>query len=301
MNELGGKMISVIITTYKREMPILERAINTVYAQTLQDIELIVVNDYPEYDSQIREFLKEYADIIYISHNERQGACKSRNDGLLASSGEFIAFLDDDDEWKSNKLETQLKCIGMSDSDFIYCNGIIQNDKNGMTTEMNFIHDCLDKNYIKELLKGNYMGGCSFPLIKRSVLIALEGFDTSMPSSQDYELWIRIAKDYKIAYINEPLVIYHVGNEAITSNPKKRIEGFCKLYQKHRKLYAEYPKESLAFLKTVIWTAINTGRFDLIPYIRDVICLGFPDCLRLFIYEVGERLKYKIRDLFNRV
>lgn len=282
-------------------MKILKRAIDTVYAQTLQDIELIVVNDYPEYDPQIRELLKKYEDIIYISHDKRQGACKSRNDGILASSGDFIAFLDDDDEWKSKKLEMQLKSISISDSDFVYCNGIIKNDQTGSTTEMNFIHDCLNQNYIRELLKGNYMGGCSFPLIKRSVLIMLKGFDISMPSSQDYELWIRIAKDFKITYLNEPLVIYHVGNEAITSNPERRIEGFCKLYKKHKELYAEYPRESLVFFKTIIWTAINTGRFDLIPYIHSIIQTGFPYSLRLSIYEVRENLKYKARDLFNKI
>ena len=294
-------MISVIITTCKREMSILKRAIDTVYAQTLRDIEIIVVNDYPEYDAQIRELLKKYRGVIYISHDKRQGACKSRNDGIMASTGDFVAFLDDDDEWENNKLEMQLKNIRKEESDFIYCGGIMLNDVNGKASEMSFIHDCIDGNYIKELLKGNFMGGCSFPLIKRSVLIALDGFDISMPSSQDYELWIRIAESYKIAYINEPLVIYNVGNEAITSNPERRIEGFCRLYKKHRDIYVEYPRESLIFYKTVIWTAIHTGRTDLIPYIRGIIQLRFPYHFLMSIYEIEERLKRRIRNLINGV
>lgn len=294
-------MISVVITTYKREMSILRRAINTVCAQTLQDIELIVVNDYPEYDVEIRELLKEYSSVIYISHDIRQGACKSRNDGMLAATGEFVAFLDDDDEWKSNKLEIQLKNIEKTNSDFIYCSGIMLSDLNGKTSEMNFIHDCVDGNYVKELLKGNFMGGCSFPLIKRSVLIALGGFDISMPSSQDYELWIRIAQNYKITYIGEPLVIYHVGREAITSNPERRIEGYCRLYKKHKDIFDKYPRESLKFVQTIIWTTIHTGRSDLIPYVYCTIQLGFPYNFMVSIYEAGEHLKYRSRNIINRI
>lgn len=292
-------MISVIITTYAREMQILRRAIETVYKQTYRDIELIVVNDYPPYKNLIQELLSEYEKVVFLSHDERKGACQARNDGLYASRGEYIAFLDDDDEWEDEKLEKQLEFMRTQNVDFVYCSGITLNDITGQKNRIPFIHGCQNGEYVSELLKGNFMGGCSFPLMKRSVLIELGGFDVDMPSSQDYELWLRAAENHTIAFLNETLVIYHVGFEAITTNPKKRIDGFCKLYEKHIDVFNRYPKEARVFFKTMVWTAIYADRKDLLPSILSIIKLKFPNNIYIWVFKNLEIIKKRIKDFLE--
>lgn len=293
-------MISVIITTYKRELPILKRAIETVMKQTEKDIELIVVNDYPEYDALIRALMKEYPTIRYISHKERQGACKARNDGIAAANGIYIAFLDDDDEWEENKLERQKKVMEETSADFVYCTGRTINDISGEYSSMEFIHECRSDDPVREMLKGNFMGGCSFPLIKKSVLNQLGGFDLDMPASQDYELWLRICKSYKIAYVNESLVIYHVGNEAITTNPERRIKGFSILCEKHQDIFRKYPKEAAIFYKTIVWTAVFTGRKDLLPAAENRMRLHGTEYAKLKVYEIIMTAKMSLKKLIAK-
>ncbi len=293
-------MISVVITTYKREMPILRRAIETVLKQTEKDIELIVVNDYPEYDVLIRELMKEYPSVCYFSHKERQGACKARNDGIAAANGGYIAFLDDDDEWEANKLEKQKKIMEESGADFVYCTGRTINDITGEYSPMEFIHECRSNDYIREMLKGNFMGGCSFPLIKKSVLDQLEGFDLDMPASQDYELWLRICKNYKISYLNEPLVIYHVGNDAITTNPERRIKGFSLLCEKHQDVFRKYPKEAATFYRTIVWTAVFTGRKDLLATAENMLHLKRTEFVKLKAYEIIITAKMSLKKLLTK-
>ena len=82
----------------------------------------------------------------------------------------------------------------------------------------------------KKLILDNFIGSTSFPLIRTSALEELGGFDEKMPAAQDYELWLRIARKYRVDYIEEPLVRYYVHNgEQITKNHTKKREGLERL------------------------------------------------------------------------
>ena len=160
-------MISIIITTYKREAEILERAIKSAISQTIEDKEIIVVNDFPEYKEIVEAVVDKYPEVQLISHSSREGACKSRNDGAAIAKGEYLAFLDDDDEWENDKLDIQKKAALQYDADLVYCGGIGINDITGETRELDFIKPCLNDDYYKILLSENIIGGCSFPLLSR--------------------------------------------------------------------------------------------------------------------------------------
>ena len=120
-------LISCIITTYNRPIEVLKRAIDSVINQTYSNIELLVVNDYPEnieLSNNIYKLIKSYNNksIKYIVLEKNSGACFARNRGANESKGEFLAFLDDDDEWLPNKLNDQKKLfnhdmIGIVDCD----------------------------------------------------------------------------------------------------------------------------------------------------------------------------------------
>ena len=234
-------MVSCIITTYKREILILKRAIDSIKRQTYKDIEIIIVNDAPEEKELcigIEKMLKEnYNNIIYIVHEKNSGACAARNTGIEASKGDYIAFLDDDDEWIDNKLEIQLKKIESDNSAMVYCDQLyIDSDGNEIYKKPSLEYLIGDTDF-ERLLCFNFIGSTSFPLIRSSVLKSVGGFNENLKSSQDHEVWLKIAKENKISYIPKALVRYYFSDVAITRSTKNREQGYTYLLKEFSKEY----------------------------------------------------------------
>lgn len=121
--------ISCIVTNYNYAT-FLPRAINSILEQTHRNIEVIVI-DNASTDNSL-EVLTEYADsIILIANQQNQGLCKSLNNAIMRSSGEYIAFLDADDVWLENKIELQLIELENSHSLFAYTHSIIVDEHEG--------------------------------------------------------------------------------------------------------------------------------------------------------------------------
>ncbi len=236
-------MVSVIITTYKREPDMVLRALDSVLAQTFRDLEIIIVDDSPS-DFSAREDVRAVIEmrqhenpeisIRYIAHKENKGACVARNTGLEAATGEFIAYLDDDDEWLPEKIEKQMQVMQKSDAGLVYCGNMVKNDQSGL---------CITdkKEYFRgkvfdKLLYNNFIASTSYPLIRKECLKEVGGFDPLMQAAQDYDVWLRLAERYEIDYVDEPLVMYHEHKgERITTNPKKKISGLERINQKYKK------------------------------------------------------------------
>ena len=103
-------LLSVIIPTYHRELPIVQRAIDSVINQSYPYIEAIVVDDNESisaFSQKLKSYCKQHG-IIYIKQFGRAGACNARNLGVANSTGKYIAFLDDDDEWFPSKASEQI-------------------------------------------------------------------------------------------------------------------------------------------------------------------------------------------------
>ena len=236
-------MISAIITTYKREPSLVARAVNSILCQTYKDLEIIIVDDSPAdypYRKDVEETVKEYIkdnpniDIKYIQHESNRGACAARNTGMNNSNGEYIAFLDDDDEWVPTKLEKQIKVILSTDAALVYCGSINTNDLTGISTEKKT--EYYRGNVFEPLIYHNFIDSTSIPLIKSDCLKEIGGFDEQMQSAQDMDVWLRLAEKYTIDYVPEALIIYHEHEgEQITNNPIKKINGLERLNQKYKK------------------------------------------------------------------
>ena len=239
-------MVSAIITTYNRDTFYIERSLNSIINQTYQDIEIIVVDDNSsdfEKQEEIIKLIERYKKnenkiIKYIKHNENRGACAARNTGIKYSEGEYIAFLDDDDEWLPNKIEEQISCL-TDKINLVYCDWyIVKKQKKIKKKTKSLTGKAFD-----ELLCENFIGSTSFPLIKKDILIRLEGFDETLESSQDYDMWLRISQISEITHINKPLVNYYFHDEEqITHNPRKRINGLKTLYEKYKVFYSHNKK-----------------------------------------------------------
>lgn len=246
-------MITVVITTYKRPLNTLKRAVDTVLNQSYTNWELIIVDDSPD-SWELRSIISSYASdlmktdyrIRYIAHKKNLGACAARNTGLLSAKGELIAYLDDDDEWVTDKLRKQEIKMKTCNEDvaLIYCGSIYYDEKK----RIRYIHkdQYLKGKVFDKLITKNFIGGTSFPLIRTNALKKIGGFDERMPAGQDADVWLRLSQIYNIDFVDEPLVIYHIHNEEqISSTPEKRIKGnerkiekYCDYFRSHPKAYS---------------------------------------------------------------
>lgn len=227
-------LVTAVITTHKREPAVVERALKSILAQTHTNMEVIVVDDSPA-DFPLREAVGEMVKgygVTYIPHEKCQGACVARNTGLAHANGDFIAFLDDDDEWKPEKIELQLAVFTDDDIALVYCNHEVLDETTGTRTAQS--HLCRKGQVYGELIVDNFIGSTSFPLLRTSALREIGGFDPLMLSAQDYDVWLRLSEKFTVSYVEEPLVIYHVhAGEQISKSFKKKIGGMERINEKN--------------------------------------------------------------------
>lgn len=234
-------LVSVVITTHKREPEMVERALKSVLSQTYKNMEVFVVDDSPA-DYPLRKAVEAMVtsyssqNVKYIPHEKCQGACVARNTGLAAAKGNYIAFLDDDDEWLPEKIEKQLSAFTTEKIALVYCGSNLNRDGVVTDRKTEFVSGSI---YHKLILR-NFIGSTSFPLLRTQALRAAGGFDPQMQSAQDYDVWLRLAEKYEVAYVDEPLVTYYIHDgEQITRNYAKKVSGLERLNEKN-----------MAYLKT---------------------------------------------------
>lgn len=211
--------VSAIIPTYN-DTDRLARAIESVLDQTHEISEIIIVDDCS--DDNPEEVIAEYSDdrIRFEAHTTNQGGAAARNTGIEIANSEYIAFLDADDEWKSNKIEIQLTELRSRDDEWVgaYCG--VQNDRDAFSNLGDWLAKAIgfrDSNptregsteVIREILRMNLYMSTSSLLIKREMVTAIDGFDERFQRHQDWEFLVRVLKKGKMAYIDEPLVIKH--------------------------------------------------------------------------------------------
>src|SRR5690606_27098860 len=233
MNEL----VSIIMPT-KNRSELLKRAIYSVLGQTYRYIELLVVDDGST--DNTCDVVKSIDDprLRYIKNETSAGACVARNIGINASSGSYITFLDDDDEYCPERLEVLMR---EWDSRFAYvCSGYFYIKTNGvrkiMIPERLITLDAL----LTEINIGNSV------LTLRSRVLDLGGFDELLTSSQDYDLWVRLNHRYGPAKcVQEPLFVMHTEHEEprITFS-KKKPSGHFKFYLKHKHLMSKKQRKT---------------------------------------------------------
>lgn len=223
--------VTVIIPTHNRA-GIINFAIQSVLSQTYTDFELIVVDDASK--DQTEDHVKSWNDprIKYVRHSSSKGGSAARNTGIRIARGEYITFLDDDDQWVPSKLLKQLTLIKHSDSSvgLIYSGYSIIKGKDILKI---VIPDC-KKQMFFDLLESNCVGPTSTVMIKKTVIDEIGGFDEKLQSCQDWDLWLRIAEKFNFACIPEALVKYYLTNISITSNISNQLRGHIQFFDKHQ-------------------------------------------------------------------
>lgn len=230
-------LVSIIIPS-KNRPELVQKAIDSVLGQTYQNIEIIVVDDRS--DVPLSPILADkYANYIACYRFDQSlGASAARNYGLRNAVGEFVAFLDDDDIWLPRKLEKQLHEFGKADIEccLVGCLSAYQNLNGPPTCK---VQPCPDSLF-EQLLTGNVIGGCSLPLIRRSSLVEVGGFDEQFESCQDWELWLRILRTGTARFVPEVLVARGAYGGQITTNLGRKIAGRQRLLQKFSSDFSRY-------------------------------------------------------------
>ncbi len=241
-------LISCIITTHNREQ-LLHRAIDSILKQTYNNFELIIVNDGSKDNTAdiLNDYIKKENRIQIINRKQSFGGNYSRNEGIRISSGEFISLLDDDDEFMPEKL------------DLLY-NRIVKNKKIGLVYGGSKLirRDMTDFNKLPKYGSLGYNNllqiYCQFSppacLIRRECFEIAGFFDESLPAYQDWDMWLRISRHYKIDAIKDIVCIVHQEHELprIGLNDKA-ILGFKRFREKHIK--------SIPFLLRIIHNIKN--------------------------------------------
>ena len=242
--------VTAVITTYKRPVNMLERALKSVINQTYKNMDIIVVNDYPEDENLVREIGEmiqshiQERKIQYIVVEKNGGACKARNTALSVADCDYIAFLDDDDEWLPEKIEEQIsEARRHPEAAIIYCNAYIQEDGNNKRS-LRFDNEQPSGDIFSQMIAKNVVGSCTFPLIKAETMRNVNGFREDMPALQDWELYLKILKQHSAGYIHKPLAVYYFyDGERISTNPQRRIDAYEKI---HAEFYDDIEKDKKA-------------------------------------------------------
>jgi len=249
--------VSCIIATRNRKR-IVDRAIGSVLDQIYPCTELLIIDDAGS--DQTFEYLKKcYANHpeIAIFQNEKQmGPAATRNRGLDLANGQYVCFLDDDDQWLPNKIERQL-ALAEERYDFITMTRAVYVLDGHSVFQYG---PKIEAVTLRHLFRRNVIISVS-PLIKTSLMRRVR-FNTEMWCGEDYDAWIRILKGGATTInLNEPLIVLHkTAGSSLNKMRKSKFRGRGQVYAKHKVLMN--PQEKLLFhLMTLVKLAVPDPRY----------------------------------------
>jgi glycosyltransferase involved in cell wall biosynthesis len=240
--------ISVVIPVYNVESYV-ERAIESVLKQTYKPDEIILINDGST-DGSAAKIRKYEPDIIYI-YQKNAGLAAARNTGIKASKGDWITFLDSDDEWLPNNLSLQANLVKhnpdlvWSAGNFIDC--LVAGNRRGVRMDPDTIRKYLaGKDYFDDLFDAliKHVGiHSNTVMIDRKAFDEVGYFREGIPCTEDFDMWYRMAIRWpKIGYIPDPIAVYYVQRtgslmDIIGTKEKKKV--VCEVFERTLKLAEE--------------------------------------------------------------
>ncbi|MGG3690175.1 glycosyltransferase family 2 protein [Caldifermentibacillus hisashii] len=226
-----NELVSVIIPTYNRANLILQ-AVKSVLNQTYKNFEIIIVDDGSSDNTEDVINVIHDNRIRYIKHAINKGASAARNTGIREAKGKYIAFQDSDDHWLPDKLEKQVKRIENTPDHVGAVFGgywII-----GKGNEKRYFPEQVikDGNIFHTLLKGNVVG-MPVVMIKKICFDKVGYFNETLPALEDWELLLRISRDYEFLYINEPLVTVYETENSISMHMENTVKAWKYIFDKY--------------------------------------------------------------------
>jgi glycosyltransferase involved in cell wall biosynthesis len=241
--------VSVVIPAYNAGRYV-ARAIHSVLNQTRPADEIIVVDDGSV--DNTAEVVRSFSDKVVLIQQANAGVSAARNTGILAAKGDWVAFLDADDEWLPFRLERQFKIIERHPAlawvtgNYLTC--ISSEDRQAPYLEESRVGILLDNrptmpNYFQGCVK-DLGGHTDTMLIRRHVILEAGLFSTELIKAEDMDLWWRIAYTYpEVGYVSAPLAVYHLGASESLNQTRMNGAFFAGLIHKHLKLSREHHQD----------------------------------------------------------
>jgi glycosyltransferase involved in cell wall biosynthesis len=240
--------ISVVIPAFNAEKTI-EETVKSVLNQTFRDFEIIIVNDGST-DETLNIISRFLDSRVKILTQENSGPQKSRNLGIKESVGRYIAFLDADDLWTSDKLELQLQMLEKyPESSVVYSwTNVIDEDNQVFRRGGYFTRR---GNVFLDLLLINFIESGSNPLIRSEVIKEVGGFDDEIVAGQDWDMWLSLAENHAFEVVPKVQVLYRKKQnlESWSGNIERQERGVRQVLEKHllsKKLPLEYQRACIA-------------------------------------------------------
>lgn len=224
--------VSVIIPTHNHAH-FLGEAIDSALAQTHKPSEVIVVDDGST--DNTAEVLSRFRDQITSVRQDNRGVAAARNAGVVLASGELLAFLDADDVWRPAKIERQVALfLTEPDLGLVHC-GVDEIDAGGSLLRR--VQDGLSGWVADDMLmfkRSVILGGGSGSMIPLRLFKEVGGFDETLSTSADWDLYYRLARLYRVGFISEPLLGYRIHGSNMHSNiaamERDMMRGYLKAF-----------------------------------------------------------------------
>ncbi|HBX22987.1 MAG TPA: glycosyltransferase family 2 protein [Desulfotomaculum sp.] len=238
-------LVSVVIPTYKRAA-MLARAVDSVLNQTYKNIEVLVINDNDpgdEHTKALKEILPQYTDkrLIYVEQNMHINGAVARNVGIKMACGEYIAFLDDDDCWESEKIEKQVSVLRELDDSW---GGVSCRKKiffGGKMVKASLPYK--DGNVFEHVLLRNVEITTGTLLMRRKALDDAGYFDEKLIRYQDVQLFAYFTQKYKIKLMNDFFLCAHIDDNSNRLNPQKMVIAKKYFFESVKPLMDNLPRK----------------------------------------------------------
>ncbi len=238
MNKFNKSVVSIVMTTFNRADQ-LELTIKNVFEQSYNDIELVIINDGSfDNTSAVLKNLQEHYNFIIVNNPKNLGLQKSLNIGIKHASGKYIARIDDHDKWiDRDKIAKQVSFLESHPSVGMVGTGFKEGGKM-------MYNPLTDSEIRKQILMRSPFCHVSV-LMSKSVLNQVDGYNETLPYSEDWDLWLKIGKDAQLA--NLPDITVEVQEEDISLS----VDYFLKQLPINRRIvkqyFGDYPKSTKAF------------------------------------------------------
>ena len=238
--------ISVIIPAYN-VAPYIGETLESVFAQTFTDFEVIVINDGSPDTREFERVLTPFRERIRYLTQENRGASAARNAGLRAALGEFVAFLDADDFWLPSYLEDQIAVIRERNCDLVCADALIvgESPDAGRSYFEAVMEAALPKEVtFLDLLSGERSLITSGVLVRREHILEVGLFDEKLRNAQDFDLWLRLARrGSRLAYQPRVLLEYRARINSLTGDPINSHLRELLIFEKVEQSYGLTPEE----------------------------------------------------------
>lgn len=241
---MSDPKISVIIPAYNRA-DLLERTIASVAHQTFTPYEVIIIDDQspddtPRVCAELIEKYKEKLNIIYTRHETNKGEGGARNTGIKMAIGDYLAFLDSDDEWLPEKIQRQFDFLKTTNADGVFCETfLVENEDYKNAKQVRIDHD---KIIAEHLLTRGCGYGTGTNLIISRAAISDDLFDEQMRLFIDLDWLYRVSQRADIRIMHEPLTYYHKAPMRSGDYISMRVKIFMKKYAPILKTWPFYKK-----------------------------------------------------------